>query len=348
MKLLLTTQRVDLNDPNLGFFHRWIEEFAKNTKHVFVIAQSVGEYHMPSNVLVYSLGKEKGYSKWRQLFNFYRYFFHIIKDVDGVFVHMIPLWLVLGYPVGRIFNKKFYLWYTHKSVTPMLRIAEKFSEKIFTASDQSLRLLSKKIEIVGHGIDTDKFNVRHSVSGIQHAHSPYTIITAGRISASKNIDMFIEVGKILKINMFDFKIKIAGAPITVADKKYFQQIKNLIITHHLEQHIEYVGAIPYQGIEKFYQEGDLFVNLSSTGSIDKAVLEAMACGLNILTSNEAFFSLLPEANVIRRMDHMYIAERIMNLCAQQSPKHDLREIVLRKHNLKTLVIRLIESLSKAD
>ena len=48
---------------------------------------------------------------------------------------------------------------------------------------------------------------------------------------------------------------------------------------------------------EFYQSGDLFVNLSDTGSLDKAVLEAMACGLKILTSNEAFKSVLKEENI---------------------------------------------------
>lgn len=29
VKLLIITQKIDINDPILGFFHKWIEEFAK-------------------------------------------------------------------------------------------------------------------------------------------------------------------------------------------------------------------------------------------------------------------------------------------------------------------------------
>ena len=34
------------------------------------------------------------------------------------------------------------------------------------------------------------------------------------------------------------------------------------------------------------------INMSNTGSIDKAVLEAMACGIPVITANEAFEPIL--------------------------------------------------------
>ena len=72
MKLLIITQKIDQNDDILGFFHRWVEEFAKNTEKVVVIAQFVGQYNLPENIEVFSMGKEMGFSKIRQLFNFNR------------------------------------------------------------------------------------------------------------------------------------------------------------------------------------------------------------------------------------------------------------------------------------
>ena len=59
MKLLITTQTVNINDPVLGFFHRWLKEFAENCEQVTVICLQVGEYQLPPNVKVISLGKEK-------------------------------------------------------------------------------------------------------------------------------------------------------------------------------------------------------------------------------------------------------------------------------------------------
>ena len=58
MKLLIITQTVDINDQILGFFHRWVEEFAKHCEQITVICLEKGIHDLPQNVRVFSLGKE--------------------------------------------------------------------------------------------------------------------------------------------------------------------------------------------------------------------------------------------------------------------------------------------------
>ena len=58
MKLLIITQKVDDHDDVLGFFVRWIEEFAKYVEKVTVVCLQKGTYYLPDNVTVLSLGKE--------------------------------------------------------------------------------------------------------------------------------------------------------------------------------------------------------------------------------------------------------------------------------------------------
>lgn len=60
MRLLVVTQAVDKQDPVLGFFHRWLEEFAKHADQLIVICLREGTHSLPSNVRIYSLGKENG------------------------------------------------------------------------------------------------------------------------------------------------------------------------------------------------------------------------------------------------------------------------------------------------
>lgn len=43
MRLLILTQAVDLDDPVLGFFHRWIVEFAKRFDTIEVICLKAGD-----------------------------------------------------------------------------------------------------------------------------------------------------------------------------------------------------------------------------------------------------------------------------------------------------------------
>ena len=57
MNLLIITQKVDATDSNLGFFVRWIEEFAKRCLQVTVICLEKRVYELPAHVAVFSLGK---------------------------------------------------------------------------------------------------------------------------------------------------------------------------------------------------------------------------------------------------------------------------------------------------
>lgn len=338
MKLLIITQKVDINDDVLGFFHGWIKEFAKHCEFVTVICLQKGDYDLPENVKVFSLGKEKGISKFKYILNFYKYIWRERKNYDIVFVHMNQEYVLLGGLFWRMMGKKIALWYAHKAVNVKLKIAEKLVDKIFTPSKESFRLPSKKVEITGHGIDTEKFkNQKSKVKNEENAK--FKIISVGRISPVKNYDLLVDAAEILKSKNIDYDIKIAGAPILESDKKYFEKLKEKIKEKQLEDKIKFVGPIPNKDIIDFYQEGDLFVNFSDTGSIDKAVLEAMACGLKILTSNEAFRGILKEENFTEKNPEN-IAGKIINL-AKNETDGSLAEYAVKNHSLENLVKKII-------
>jgi len=146
MKLLIITQKVDINDDILGFFHSWIAEFAKHCEKITVICLKKGEYNLPKNVKILSMGKENGESKLKYIINFYKYIWRERKEYDTVFVHMNPEYVMLGGSLWRFMGKKISLWYTHKSITQNLQWAERLGHIIFTASEKSFRLQSDKIQ----------------------------------------------------------------------------------------------------------------------------------------------------------------------------------------------------------
>lgn len=118
-------------------------------------------------------------------------------------------------------------------------------------------------------------------------------------------------------------------------------LKQKIKEKKLEDMIEFVGPIPNRNIADFYKGGDLFVNLSDTGSLDKAVLEAMACELEILTSNEAFKNILPEENMAPK-DSFAIAEKIEKIAKQgSSVRSDFIKYVSDNHSLNVLAGKII-------
>ena len=130
MKLLIVTQAVDTEDPALGFFCSWIEEFAKHAERVEVICLKEGKHTLSANVRVHSLGKpcsaeatQGAGKRLKYIFNFYRYIWQLRHDHDAVFVHMNPEYVVLSGLFWRLWGKRIGLWYTHKSVNLKLRVA---------------------------------------------------------------------------------------------------------------------------------------------------------------------------------------------------------------------------------
>jgi hypothetical protein len=157
MRLLITTQAVDLDDPALGFFHGWLKEFARHTESVEVICLTQGRHDLPANVRVHSLGKTSQDEKVRfvsrilYVVRFYRSIWKLRGDHDAVFVHMNPEYVVLGGLLWRLWRKNIGLWYVHKSVTPQLRIAIMLADLVFTVAPESLRVITRKLRVVGHG-----------------------------------------------------------------------------------------------------------------------------------------------------------------------------------------------------
>ena len=344
MKLLIITQKADINDDNLGFFHRWLEKFAQKLEKLYVVCLTEGEHHLPENVEVYSLGKEKGYSKLRQFFRLEKFLFKNLRKVDGLFIHMCPIYSVAAYPLVKAFRKKMILWYVHKSVNWKLKLAEKCVDKIFTASKESCRLKNrKKIKIVGHGIDTEFFRPL-SLNFERQASNKFKILFVGRIAPVKDLETLIRAVDILinRKNIQDVKVEIIGSPIEHYERRYHLRLIRLIKAKELVEHIKFLGGIPHREVLKFYQNSNVLLNLSPTGGMDKAVLEAMACGTPVLACNEAFLSILDNKYLFKKKDPQDLAKKIIDI--RNMPRDgNLREIIVKNHNLDNLIDKIINT-----
>src|SRR3989344_9079433 len=134
MKLLITTKTVDENDQLLGFFIEWVRLFSKKFEKITVLCLEKGKFELPKNVKVINIGKYRGLGKLRILFSLCFISFNLRGEYDAVFVHMNPIWMVLGGLCWKMMGKKRTLWYTSGGVTLKLKVAEKFSDVIFTSS----------------------------------------------------------------------------------------------------------------------------------------------------------------------------------------------------------------------
>lgn len=336
MKLLIITQKADRNDPVLGFFHRWIVEFAKHFEEVLVLCLEEGAHNLPSNVRVISLGKEDGQSRQKYLRRFYMMIWRERAHYDAVFVHMNQVYVILGALVWKLLGKRMFLWYTHTKVTLSLRLAVAFVDKALTASKESLRIRSKKVVALGHGIDTMVFSPEN-----RKLVDAVSIVTVGRISPVKRYETLIEAFAELRSEIPVY-LDIAGAPATEGDKKYLSSLRVLTKERGVSDRVRFKGAIRHDEVPALLRASGIFVNMSRTGSIDKAVLEAMACGIPPVTSNVAFESMLSPYGLFFKDGDIHELARILgSLVAKRETLPvlgvELRDIVLKHHDLNTLI-----------
>jgi len=339
MDILIVTQTIDRNDPVLGFFHRWVEEFAKNYSKVTVICLNKGEYDLPENVKVLSLGKEEGLSRKGYRKRFFEYIRENKNSYDHVFVHMNQVYVLLGGLLWRMWGKKVGLWYMHKKVSISLRIALTIVNVVFTGSKESFRIKNEKVNVMGHGINVESFRPHVYVDNIAQR-----MVTIGRISPVKGYEVLIEA-----VRDLDVKLEIVGGPGTEDQVSYYEKLKKIVSDQGLEDKINFKGAVPHRDIPEILMGADLFINMSDTGSLDKAVLEAMASGVIPITSNEGVESALgdhAQMLMFKRGDSSDLKlkiEKVLSLRATE--KQDLgarlRDIVLTKHN----VVNLIKNIS---
>ncbi len=338
MRLLIVTQVVDSEDPTLGFFHRWLTEFGERCERVTVICLFEGVHALPSNVRVLSLGKENGWGTYSYVTRFFRYMWRERKHYDAVFVHMNPEYVVLGAPLWRLMRKRVGLWYTHKSVTVWLRLATWFADIIFTASKESFRIPSSKVRIVGHGIDTRSFS-----PGAVATERKRCIVTVGRITRSKNSMGVIDVAKHVREQCSDIELRIVGSAVTDIDREYERACRAYAEQQGFDPERVFVGGLPHERVVEVLHQASVFVSMSETGSLDKAVLEAMACGVPVVTTNEAgrqiIAHIVPECLVTSEDDVVRVVRVVSEWSSEKRSQvaSALALEVAENHSLKRLI-----------
>jgi len=290
LRLLLFNLAVDADDAALGFVVEWVKMLAERCEYVDVITMRAGDYDLPENVRVFSVGKEHGVGEARRALAFYRILWRLLQEraYDVCFAHMMPLFAIMGAPLLKLNHIPITLWYVHKSVTLKLRLAEMLVDQVVTASPESFRLDSDKVKVLGHGVNTDVFT-----PAAPSDDGRFVIVSVGRIARSKRLEHLIAAaGTLAGTGLRDhMRVRIVGeAEPDQAD--YAEWLQELVEQHGLSDIVEFTGGMRHEDIAEVYRGADVMVNFSNTGSIDKAVLEAMSCAIPVLTSNEAFEPIL--------------------------------------------------------
>lgn len=341
MRLLIATQVVDSRDPILGFFHRWIEVFARHSEQVTVICLKEGDHTLPSNVRVYSLGKERGTRSFLiYSLRFFKLAYELRNSYDTVFVHMNPEYIGIAGPLWKLLGKRIGLWYLHGAVSWRLRMGIMLADRVFTASKSSMRVETQKKRIVGHGLDETIYSFVSKAPP-----EPLTFVTVSRISRIKNIDLILQAFIHARAKGIIARLRVVGG-VPASDTGYLNELHDLVERSGIHDCVEFVGPKDVQGVQEVLASAHLFLHTSSTGSIDKAPLEALSVGVPVITVNPELASLGTPAIIYSPSRVEAFAETIVECVNSGILAHDdtrvaARAVILDRFRLDALVKRIL-------
>jgi glycosyltransferase involved in cell wall biosynthesis len=225
-------------------------------------------------------------------------------------------------------------------VTPQLHRAHTHATRIVTSTPEGFRIPSDKVRIIGQGIDTDLFVPSPLPAGNA------TIVAVGRVSRRKSVALMVETLAWLKTHAprHPFMLRFVGPTLTRDDEAYAGEIKALVHARGLTHAVAFDGPQPMGALPGIYSSAFAHLNLGETGSLDKAILESLACGRPTVTSNPAAF------DVLSRFPDFIIRDRSpeaigAQLCRVYERRHDfapdhLRALVAGHHDLDSYTDRV--------
>ncbi|MCF8234179.1 MAG: glycosyltransferase family 4 protein [Melioribacteraceae bacterium] len=223
-----------------------VSQISKFFKMLFIVNEehklAIGIYEIPHGLLAFLVGK--------------------IKRVPVVIS-------VIGNPVDvqlRNYIRRKSIFYMYRKVDAITVTGTK-SKKFLTTCG----INSKKVFILPNAIDVDKF--------IQNKSMPkeFDVISLGRLSPEKALINFVEIIKLIKMDIPNVKVAIAGKG---PEEKV---IRKKITEYGLEENIAIIGYV--DSIVEFYNKARIFILTSRSEGLPRTVLEAMSCGIPCIASN---------------------------------------------------------------
>lgn len=209
----------------------------------------------------------------------------------------------------------------YKLLSPLFtRIWRKSS--LVVANSEGLRKLAKEfmpdldVRVIPNGIDTSQFYPPEKRS----FREPVKLLTVGRLISRKRTDLLIKAVDCAQKAGLSVHFTIVG------DGNLLKSLQKLVDELGISPNITFAGRVSSERMPRLYRDNDILIMSSVHEGMSNAMLEAMACGLPIITTGcEGVEELISDNGVVVETDSANeIAEAIGKLakdkqmCTQMS------------------------------
>ena len=141
-----------------------------------------------------------------------------------------------------------------------------------------------------HGVDPARFTVVPGATDAErfapadtadmaHVSDPAVLLYHGRVDARKGVLDLLEAVRLLLADGVGVQLLVSGiGPDTALVE---QRIAELDLT----EHVDMLGAVPYEHAHEVYRRGEVFVSPTYAEGFSNTILEAMASGLPVVSTD---------------------------------------------------------------
>ncbi|MBI4947476.1 MAG: glycosyltransferase family 4 protein [Bacteroidetes bacterium] len=163
---------------------------------------------------------------------------------------------------------------------------------------------SLNIDVIPNGIDISKFKPKKFNTDSKEI----TLLFVGRLIPLKQIDFIIralpDVNRLSESNIY---LTIVG---NGCEGKY---LRSLVSQLNLSKHVTFTDEVDFSKIQEEYANADIYIQLSKVEGMSNTVMEAMASGLPVITTNVGRNCELINGNgiLINEVSHNSIVQAIL-------------------------------------
>ena len=166
------------------------------------------------------------------------------------------------------------------------------SESLRSEIQRYLKVDPRKLKLIYEAVDHDLFRPGDTNEARAHVArygvtKPFVLFVSS-LWPYKNCDGLLRAWALARGELGDRRLAIVGAG---RDEKYLASLRSLSAELGIASDVNFVGAIPLEETVCFYRAADAFVYPSLNETFGLPILEAMACGCPVVTSDT---SAMPE------------------------------------------------------
>lgn len=166
------------------------------------------------------------------------------------------------------------------------------SESLRSEVEQYLKVDTRKLRLVYEAIDHDLFEQGDAAAARARIASygvtkPFVLFVSS-LWPYKNCHGLLRAWALARAELGDRQLAVVGF---ARDEEYAASLRSLAAELGISADVVFVGGVPPQDTVRFYQAADVLAYPSFNETFGLPILEAMACGCPVVTSNT---SAMPE------------------------------------------------------